>query len=187
MRRTAAVRFPLAALSALVLAGALVYSAKVRADETDAEDGVSVASAASVAAAAPAVPEPQAAAGVSPATTIDAYKRHFSELVYGASRAQLADALPPILKSVVVLDVTVNGEGQILNLAVWRSNGYEDLEEIALASVRKLGAVVPAPSDEVRAGQSALRFLETWLFRHDGRFQVRSMIANDAGTRTARR
>lgn len=186
MRRTAAVRIPLAALSALVLAGALVYSAKARAGDAEPDDGVAVASAAPAAAAAEPT-EARAAAGESSATSIDAYKRHFSELVYAASRAQLADALPPILKSVVVLDVTVNGEGKILNLAVWRSNGYEDLEEIALESVRRLGGAVPAPSDAVRGGQPALRFLETWLFRQDGRFQVRSMIANDSGTRTARR
>ena len=61
---------------------------------------------------------------------------------------------------------------------VWRSNGYQDLEQTALKSVRRAGKF-PAPSPEVLKGQETVRFLETWLFRHDGRYHVRSVVPPD--------
>lgn len=126
------------------------------------------------AAAATMSPRPAKAFLVSTGTTIDAYKRHFAERVTEASKDKLADSLPVILKGVIVLDVTIDHEGNVIEAKLWRSNGYPDLEKTALESVRKVGRF-PAPSEEVRSGQQSVRFLETWLFRHDGRFRVRSM------------
>lgn len=126
------------------------------------------------AAAATMSPRPAAAFQVSTGTTIDAYKRHFAERVTEAGKGQLADSLPVILKGVIVLDVTIDHQGNVTALKLWRSNGYKDLEQTALASVRKVGRF-PAPSEAVLGGQQSVRFLETWLFRHDGRYQVRSM------------
>jgi TonB family protein len=119
-------------------------------------------------------PRPAAAFAVSTGATIDAYKRHFAERVTEVGKDQLADSLPVILKGVIVLDVTIDAEGNVIALKVWRSNGYKDLEQTALQSVRKVGRF-PAPSEAVRGDQQSVRFLETWLFRPDGRFQVRSM------------
>ena len=72
-------------------------------------------------------------------------------------------------------------QGNVTRAAVWRSNGYEDLERIALASVKRAGKL-PAPSPEVLKGQESVRFLETWLFRHDGRYHVRSVVPADLPT-----
>ena len=139
-----------------------------RADES-APTSEAVAAAASTMSA-----RPPAAFAVSTGTTMDAYKRHFAERVTQHGKDQLADSLPVILKGVIVLDVTIDHEGNVTAAKVWRSNGYKDLEQTALASVRKVGRF-PAPSEAVLGGQKSVRFLETWLFRHDGRFQVRSM------------
>ena len=135
----------------------------------------------------PLVPSPLAAASPSitpfqsKATNIDDYKKHAAGYIIGFSKSELATSLPPILKSVVVLDITVDAQGNVTRAAVWRSNGYDDLERIALASVKRAGKL-PAPSPEVLKGQESVRFLETWLFRHDGRYHVRSVVPADLPT-----
>lgn len=137
------------------------------------------------AAATPAlVPSPLASASPSitpfrsQATNIDDYKKHAAAHIIALSKNELAASLPPILKSVVVLDITVDREGNIIRVAKWRSNGYEDLEQIAINSVKRAGKL-PAPSPEVLKGQDSVRFLETWLFAHNGRYHVRSVIPPD--------
>jgi protein TonB len=135
-------------------------------------------------AASPLVPSPLATASPSitpfrsQALNIDDYKKHAAGHIVAISKHELAESLPPILKSVVVLDITVDAEGNITRLAMWRSNGYEDLERIAMESVKRAGKL-PAPSPEVLKGQQSVRFLETWLFRHDGRYHVRSVVPPD--------
>ena len=139
-------------------------------------------------AAAPATPAlaPSPLASASPSITpfrsqalnIDDYKKHAAGHIIAISKHELAESLPPILKSVVVLDITVDREGNITRVAMWRSNGYEDLEKIAMDSVKRAGKL-PAPSPEVLKGQESVRFLETWLFAHNGRYHVRSVIPAD--------
>jgi TonB family protein len=129
--------------------------------------------AALAAAAATMSPRPGVAFAVSTSATVDAYKKHIAELISERDKGQLADTLPVILKGVIVLDVTIDHEGNVTELKLWRSNGYKELEKTALESVRKVGRF-PAPSEAVRGGQQSVRFLETWLFRHDGRYRVRS-------------
>lgn len=130
------------------------------------------------------VPSPLAAASPSitpfrsQARNVDDYKKHVAGHIIAVSKHELAASLPPILKSVVVLDITVDAEGNVTRLALWRSNGWEDVEKIALDSVRRAGKL-PAPSAEVLKGQDSVRFLETWLFRHDGRYHVRSVVPAD--------
>ena len=132
------------------------------------------------------VPSPMAAASPSitpfrsQALNIDDYKKHAAGhiVTFSKSKQELAESLPPILKSVVVLDITVDKDGNLTRVALWRSNGYEDLEQIAIQSVKRAGKL-PAPSPEVLKGQESVRFLETWLFRHDGRYHVRSVVPAD--------
>jgi periplasmic protein TonB len=132
------------------------------------------------------VPSPLAAASPSitpfrsQALNIDDYKKHLAGhiVTFSKSKEELAESLPPILKSVVVLDITVDKDGNLSRVALWRSNGYEDLEQIAIRSVKRAGKL-PAPSPEVLKGQDSVRFLETWLFRHDGRYHVRSVVPPD--------
>jgi protein TonB len=137
-------------------------------------------------AASALAPSPLAAASPSitpfrsQALNIDDYKKHAAGhiVTFSKSKEELAESLPPILKSVVVLDITVDKDGNLSRVALWRSNGYEDLEQIAIRSVKRAGKL-PAPSPEVLKGQDSVRFLETWLFRHDGRYHVRSVVPPD--------
>lgn len=111
---------------------------------------------------------------ISASAEMDEYKRRFARSVAAANAKGLADSLPPILKSVVVLDITVGADGALDRVVVWRSNGYTELERAALESVRRMGAAPPPPAQALLGGGS-VRFLETFLFRPDGLYQVRSI------------
>jgi protein TonB len=81
-----------------------------------------------------------------------------------------------MLKSIVVLDITVDRNGNLARVAVRRSNGYTVLEQRAVSSVRR-AAPFEAPSFTLRRQDGSVNVLETFLFRNDGRFQIRSLVA----------
>lgn len=132
---------------------------------------------AQLAAAAAALGAPQLAAVAFEASSpgIGRYKSEVARRIVAANRDHHTTDLPPILKSIVVLDISVDRTGRPVRVAVWRSNGYEDLEARALESVKTAAGTLPPPGDALLAGGATVRFLETFLFRHDGRFQIRSL------------
>jgi protein TonB len=75
--------------------------------------------------------------------------------------------LPPMLPAIVVLEITVDRDGQLADVAVQRSRN-PDASEIALASVRRSAPLPPPP-----AGR--LTFSETFLFADGERYQLRSL------------
>ena len=122
--------------------------------------------------AAPA-PVP-AIAPESSARTMDAYKQDVARWIYRSSADMLFDGVPPpMLKSVVVLSVAIDGQGRPKRVAVLRSNGYRALNQLAMQSV-KGAAPLPRPGRSLMRG-GVVEFSETWLFRDDGRFQIRSL------------
>jgi TonB family protein len=98
----------------------------------------------------------------------DSYRRDFAQKVATVNRDAIADSLPEMLKSIVVLNISIDSRGNVSDLSVRRSNGYADLEQRAMQSVRR-AAPFAAPGQQ-------LSFLETFLFRDDGRFQIRSLV-----------
>jgi TonB family protein len=110
----------------------------------------------------------------SDAASLNAYKQHAAKRIASANPERQADSLPPILKSVVVLDISVDRDGNPVHVSVRRSNGYKDLERAAVESVKRAGSL-PAPSAAVLAGHPTVSYTETWLFRPDGRYQIRSI------------
>jgi len=75
-----------------------------------------------------------------------------------------------MLKSVVILEIAIDGEGRLLGASVVRSNGHPELAQRALDTV-----VAAAPFTPPVAGQG-VQFLETFLFRDDECFQIRSLV-----------
>jgi protein TonB len=111
------------------------------------------------------------AQAVSTAETLDAYKAEVARHIHKASARETFDgAAPPLLKSIVVLAITVEPSGKV-HAKVVRSNGFRALEAKALRSVHR---VSPLPRWS-GAGGRPVHYYETWLFRHDGRFQIRSI------------
>ena len=124
--------------------------------------------------AAPSSRQPSARSMTRP-TTIDSYKMEVARQIASMSSDLFDDPLPEVLKSIVVLDIAIGRDGVPQLVSVRRSNGFRQLEQRAEASVRK-AAPFTAPAPEVLRGASSVRFLETFLFRDDGRFQIRSLV-----------
>jgi protein TonB len=108
------------------------------------------------------------------AHSIDTYKKEFAHHVAHANPAVFHDPLPAMFKSIVVLDVTIDRTGQLSHVAVHRSNGYKDLEKVALNSVRHAAPFAP-PSRSIQRRDGSVNFLETFMFRQDGRFVIRTL------------
>ena len=122
-----------------------------------------------------ATPSPIPSKPAMRATTLDGYKVEVAKRIASSSPDLFAEPLPEVLKSIVVLDIAIGRDGMPQQVSVRRSNGFRALEQRAEASVRK-AAPFNAPAPEVLRGASSVRFLETFLFRDDGRFQIRSLV-----------
>jgi len=73
-----------------------------------------------------------------------------------------------MLKSVVILEISIAGDGELLGVSVVRSNGYPELAQRALDSVKAAAPFTP-PGEGVQ-------FLESFLFREDECFLIRSLV-----------
>lgn len=110
-----------------------------------------------------------------PARTVAEYKVHVAQRIASASAETFADPLPEVLKSIVVLDIHIDRHGMPQQVSIRRSNGIRSLEKRAEESVRR-AAPFDAPSSSLLRGAGAVQFLETFLFRDDGRFQIRTLV-----------
>ena len=120
--------------------------------------------------AAPVAPEPDR-----PGLTLQDYQKEIAAAVVRASAAQtFTGKLPPLLRSVVVLQVSIDKEGMPARVTMFRSNGFEDLEKTAIAAVYR-AAPYPIPGRSLLGGHSTITFTESFLFGNDGRFQVRTV------------
>ena len=126
--------------------------------------------------AAPPIVKAKAPAAPSPApAALDDYKRQFAlDLIQGTPRLAYCPPSEPILKSVVVLQITVDAAGGLVDASVFRSNGYPELEKSALDTVLR-AAPFPAPEPALTKEHGSVYFLETFLFNHDDCFQIRSL------------
>ncbi len=123
---------------------------------------------------AAAAPAPSSAQRIAP-LTLDAYKKSVAERIAQASPDIFAEPLPEMFKSIVVLDITIDRDGRLAKVSVRRSNGYKALENRAMDSVKR-AAPFGAPAFTVRGRDGSVNFLETFLFRDDGRFRIRSLV-----------
>jgi periplasmic protein TonB len=122
---------------------------------------------------AAAAPAAAPAASVIPPLTLNAYKKEFAAQI-ARTNPQFSEPVPEVLKSIVVLEVVIDRNGGLQRVAVRRSNGYKALENSAMDSVRR-AAPFPAPAFTIRRGDGSVTFLETFLFRDDGRFRILSL------------
>jgi TonB family protein len=109
-----------------------------------------------------------------PMLTLDSYKKDFASRIARASADMYTEPVPEILKSIVVLDIAIDRDGNLRHVAVRRSNGFRALEHRAMDNVRR-AAPFAAPPFTIRRADGSVSFLETFLFRDDGRFRILSL------------
>jgi len=121
------------------------------------------------------LPAPRTAAPVAPPSrTLDAYKAEVAQHVMRRNSGQtFSGRLPPMLPAIVVLNITVDKDGELEDVVVQRSRN-DDASKVALASMRRSGPL-PKPASLLAANMRALTFSETFLFDHQYRFQLRSL------------
>ena len=126
-------------------------------------------------------PAPAAAAPDRPGLKTDDYRK---EIAYAIVRANadgvFSGKLPPLLRSVVVVQVSIDDRGMPARVTLFRSNGFEELSRSAIAAIYR-AAPYPIPGRSLLGGASTFDFTESFLFRADGRFQVRT-IAEEQST-----
>jgi TonB family protein len=109
--------------------------------------------------------------------TLNDYKLGVAKRIAAASAGSYSAPLPEVMKSIVVLEITVDELGAPLAVSVYRTNGYPQLAQRALQSVAK-AAPFAAPAPELMQGARSVSFLETFLFRDDDSFQLRSLVGD---------
>ena len=118
--------------------------------------------------AAPKPPEPVITGPVSKATTARDYRRDAARHLYGQNTQRIYNGkLPPLLYAIGVLEVEVDGRGQVTKLNWMRAPRHapEVIAEIERTVHR--AAPFPAPTQMGR-----VTYTDTWLWHKSGRFQL---------------
>ncbi len=112
------------------------------------------------------------------AARLDDYKAQVAQhvLQHNPDRSY-SGTLPPMLPAIVVLEITVDENGGLKDVAVQRSRD-PDASQVALDSMRR-SAPLPPPS-QLASATGKLTFLETFLFADSQRYQLRSLAGPQA-------
>ena len=102
-----------------------------------------------------------------PPPHLDTYKRIVALDILQHQPGAYCQPGEEMLKSIVVLDIAIDAEGRLVEASVLRSNSHPDLAQRALDAVNA-AAPYTAPGQGVQ-------FLETFLFRDDDCFLIRSL------------
>lgn len=119
----------------------------------------------------PPVAKPVPAPAVSEAQWREAVARHIQQ----RNAAKVFEGRPPHpLKAIVVLELTVSADGRVERASVLRTPSHaRELGDEAVRTVRTAAPLPAPPRPLLRNG--SYRFSETWLFRQDNRFQLRTL------------
>lgn len=98
-------------------------------------------------------------------------ERNPSDILRGAPQA--------MLRSLVVVSFVIDRQGKLISSSVYRTNGDDDAEATALATLRR-AEPLPAPPPKLLDGRGRLEMFEAWLFNKDGKFQLRTLALPQA-------
>lgn len=112
--------------------------------------------------------------GTSTATTVGSYKLALANRITQVNSTKVYVGQPQaLLRSVVVLKYTVDGNGNLLHSDIVRSNNDRATVSTAMASLRS-ASPFPKPAPAL-LNKGRVELIETWLFNNDGRFQLRTI------------
>lgn len=118
----------------------------------------------------PSVPAPRPSA-----QSLAEWKRQAAEKIHAANRRYVFAGPPPNpLRAVVVVEMTVASDGQVKRADLLRVPDHSrELGKLALATLNSASPLPPPPKAVISGGN--FRVTETWLFRDDGQFQIRTI------------
>jgi protein TonB len=107
--------------------------------------------------------------------TAESYKERVARHITQANAQLISSGHPQaMLRSVVVVAFEVDRTGRVRHASVYRTNGDDDVERTALATLRR-ASPLPAPPAALLTHAGEADLMEGWLFNDDGRFQLRSI------------
>jgi periplasmic protein TonB len=125
--------------------------------------------------------EPAPAAALSGAT-LEQYKVRVAQRIFERNPSLILKGAPQaMLRSVVVVAFTVDRSGRVVDSSVFRTNGDDEAEATALASLRR-ASPFPAPPTRLLDARGHLDLFEDWLFNDNGQFQLRTSHSPQATT-----
>jgi periplasmic protein TonB len=114
--------------------------------------------------------------------TLDQYRSAVARRILDRSPSYVLRGTPQaMLRSVVVVSFTVDRNGQVLESSVYRTNGDDEAESTALATLRR-ASPLPQPPGALLNGRGQLEMFEDWLFNDNGKFQLREFATPQAQT-----
>ena len=117
---------------------------------------------------APAVQPPGTAGRTSNATNARAYRSDAATRLYGLNQERIYKGrLPPLLYAIGVLQVEVDGRGNVRNLSWMRAPKHAP--EVIAEIERTVRAAAPFPAP---ARMGKVVYTDTWLWHKSGRFQL---------------
>lgn len=124
--------------------------------------------------ASPGVPAATPSRPVGPITEAE-WRRVLAQHILDANRERVFEGRPPHpLKAIVVLELTIGADGRLQRAEVLRAPAHA--RHLGPEAVRTAQAAAPLPPPPSSlAGRGSIRIAETWLFRADERFQLRTL------------
>ena len=114
--------------------------------------------------------------------TLDQYRIAVARRILDRNPSSvLQGTLQPMLRSLVVVSFTVDRDGQVIQSAVYRTNGDDEAESTALATLRR-AAPLPQPPARLLNTRGQVELFEDWLFNDNGKFQLREFASPQAQT-----
>lgn len=127
----------------------------------------------------PAITTPAAAVN---SATLDQYREAVARRIVERNPSYVLRGTPQaMLRSLVVVSFTVDRNGHVVQSSVYRTNGDDEAESTALATLRR-AAPLPEPPGKLLNGRGQLELFEDWLFNDNGKFQLRPLASPQALT-----
>ncbi|CAB3762323.1 TonB family protein [Paraburkholderia humisilvae] len=112
--------------------------------------------------------------------TLDQYRVAVARRILERNPSYVLQGHPQaMLRSLVVVSFVVDSRGQIVSSSVYRTNGDDEAESTALATLRR-SAPLPLPPAKLLDRAGHLELFEDWLFNDNGKFQLRTFAAPQA-------
>jgi periplasmic protein TonB len=112
--------------------------------------------------------------------TLDQYREAVARRIVERNPSYVLKRPPQaMLRSLVVVAFTVDSKGNIVSSSVYRTNGDDEAEATALATLRR-SAPLPPPPPKLLDRLGRVEMMEDWLFNSNGKFQLRTLALPQA-------